>query len=354
MIIQMIHKVTEPLSSRMRSRLDELRRSRRANLILNGSIRSPKARHRAFTLIELLVVIAIIAILAAILLPVLDRAKERAVNIAAISNLRQLATADIMYSNENNSWQSTSVDEGGAGQYPGWVAGSMRNATQYSTEPSIGVAPYAGVEDYTNVALLLDPKFSEIGSYAQNAKVYLDPGDQSTWQDPGKPRHGRVRSFSKSCAFEVDFKNVGDYLNGKGPGAPPSPFRHFAKSTDFIGISPSDAWVFIDEHPDSINDGCFDFQMPSGGLGSLTTGYIDMPAAYHNGACAFSFADGHAELHAWRFPGVFPLVNWDVEQTPKPSVFVNNIGNNPDYVWLASHTSVAMPSGSVWTPPTAP
>ena len=345
---QTIHRGTKLLSNRIRRYADELPQSARENLILTQSIRSAKARHRAFTLIELLVVIAIIAILAAILLPVLDRAEQRAVNIAAISNLRQLAIADIMYSSENNGWQAPAVT---ATVYPGWVTGSMRNATQNTAEPSIGVAPYAGVEDYTNAALLLDPKFSEIGTYAQNAKVYLDPGDQSTWQDPGKPRHGRVRSFSKSCAFEVDFKHIGDYLGGQGAGATSSSFRHFAKSSDFVGISPSDVWVFIDEHPDSINDGCFDFQMPSGGLGGLTTGYIDMPAAYHNGACAFSFADGHAELHAWRNPGVFPQVNWAVEQTPKPSVFVNNIAGNPDFLWLASHTSVAMPPGGKWIPP---
>ncbi|HUA66624.1 MAG TPA: prepilin-type N-terminal cleavage/methylation domain-containing protein [Alphaproteobacteria bacterium] len=308
-----------------------------------------KGRRRAFTLVELLIVIAIIAILAAILLPVLNKAQQRAVNIGAVNNVRQLVIAWKMYSTDNNGWLPPDRN---SEKYPSWCAGQMRNANAYNAEPSVGVAPYSTAEDYTNTALLLDPKFSVMGSFISNWKIFLDPGDQSTWQDPGKPRNGRVRSFSMSCAFDYDFKDDGDFLGG---GTTSSPFRHFAKESDIIGISPSDLWVFLDEHPDSINDGLFDFEMPSGGLSGLTTHYIDMPAAYHNGACAFAFADCHAELHAWRDPGVFPLVDWNVEQTSAPiAAMSSNISGNPDFLWLVAHTSVAMPAGSVWIPPTAP
>lgn len=334
----------------MRVYIDDLPGSAREGLILNGLTWGMKTRQRAFTLVELLIVIAIIAILAAMLMPVLNKAQQRALNIGAVNNIRQLAVAWKMYSTDNNNYLPPDRD---GEKYPAWCAGQMRNTAAYSTAPSINKAPYVGVQDYTNTALLLDTRYSVMGSFISNPRVFLDPGDQSTWQDPSSPRFGRVRSFSMSCAFDVNFKLDGDFLGGQGGGAPSSPWRHYQKESDMLAPSPADLWVFLDEHPDSINDGCFDLEMPnSGGLGGLQTHYIDMPAAYHNGACAFAFADCHAELHRWIYPGVFPLVNWDVEQTSAPiAAMSQNISSNPDFLWLTSHTSAAMPPGSLYVPP---
>lgn len=104
--------------------------------------------------------------------------------------------------------------------------------------------------------------------------------------------------------------------------------------------SPSDLWVFMDEHPDSINDGLFDFAMPTS---PSDTHYVDMPASYHDDACAFAFADGHAELHKWLYPGVFPLVDWNVQDTPTPiKQQSSNVPNNPDFMWLAAHTTARL------------
>jgi prepilin-type N-terminal cleavage/methylation domain-containing protein/prepilin-type processing-associated H-X9-DG protein len=281
--------------------------------------------HLGFTLIELLVVIAIIAILAAILLPVLNLAKERAVNIGALNNLRQNTINWKMYSGDNNNVLPQNPSGEG---HPAWIAGQMRGS-QNGTAPSINVAPYAGVEDYTNTALLLDSRFSQLGSYTQNPKIWLDPGDISTWQNPGGSSFPRVRSFSMNCA-------IGATNSSTTLGAAYT-WRIYDKESDMIWPSPSDLFVMLDEHPDSINDAFFDFSMP---INAQLTSYVDMPAAYHNGACAFSFADGHVELHAWRRPGVLPLVVWQVQTTVTPiKSQSSNQGSNPDVLWLAAHTT---------------
>lgn len=285
-------------------------------------------RFEAFTLIELLVVIAIIAILAAVLLPVLNRAKERAIEIGAVNNLRQLIIAWKMYATDFNDY----LPQNQSGEaHPSWVAGQMRGS-QNGTAPSIG-GIYAGVEDYTNMALLMDPNFSTMASFVQNPKVFLDPGDVSTWQNPGGTKSGRVRSFSMNCF-------VG-YTN------PPTTWRYYVKDFSLIAPSPSDLIVFLDEHPDSINDGYFDFAMP---IMKPLTKWVDMPAAYHNGACAMSFADGHAEIHKWLNPWSFPLVNWDVEQTVTPIASASvNPPNNPDVWWYAAHATAPTPSAPAGT-----
>jgi prepilin-type N-terminal cleavage/methylation domain-containing protein/prepilin-type processing-associated H-X9-DG protein len=292
------------------------------------------AHPKGFTLIELLVVIAIIAILAAMLLPALSKAKDKAINIAAMNDLKQLMTAIIMYTGDNQDALPCNPDyntpPAGVSYKARWVGGSMNGG-------SVG-GIYPGV-DATNTALLVDPTYSSIGPYIQNPAVYRDPGDQSTWNG-----QQRVRSFSMSqavgCAFNGTTQDPGGepaFGHWLGAATPGATWLTYQKLSKIVRPGPSDLFVLLDEHPDSINDAGFAVEMPAS-VGQ--TSFIDVPAAYHNGACAFAFADGHAEIHKWLDLNVIPRVTWALTpSTPGIGGQLNSVPNDPDVLWLASHTS---------------
>ena len=229
------------------------------------------ADRAAFTLIELLVVIAIIAVLAALLLPVLSKAEAKAQAVQCLNNLRQLQIAWYLYADDyNDKVAANNVGEGaGKGvEYPSWVAGAMT----YETTAGFNFV-YA---DNTNVLNLVPGMFGSIGSYTKNPLIYKCPADKS-WAFISGARHLRVRSYSMN--IYVGFPAGLSY-------------RVVRKIPDFVDPPPSRNFVFIDEHEDSINEGCFWWSMNGIGWG-------DLPASRHNGACTLSFADGHVESKRW-------------------------------------------------------
>ncbi len=240
---------------------------------------SPGQKHPAFTLIELLVVIAIIAILAAMLLPALAKARAKAQGIYCLSNEKELILAWQMYAHDFNDKLVPNHDGGTTDYRLSWVLG-WEDFTANNTEN-------------TNRQFLLN---SKIGPYTQSTGIYKCPADIYTCQEY-TVRLPRVRSvsmngFVEGGAYVAPLTVPNDHI----PGIDShwyAGYYSYDKMGDIRVPPPALLWVFNDEHPDSINDG---WEIPNP---TDLTEFVDLPANYHNGACGFSFADGHGEIHKW-------------------------------------------------------
>jgi prepilin-type N-terminal cleavage/methylation domain-containing protein len=225
-------------------------------------------RWRGFTLIELLVVIAIIAILAAMLLPALAKAKSKAQATYCMNNEKQLTLAWLMYADDNSAQLVPNVGQNQPPQY-------------YSTSGTWCYGNVSSLPGETNSVWLTT---SLLGSYTKAIGIYKCPSD------PGKPvGTARVRSVS-----------MNSFMNGIGgvQNVTVNTYKTFRKTSDLI--QPTQWYVFLDEKPATVNDGYFEVRMD---LATPTTAYVnDNPSQVHANACGFGFSDGHAEIHKWTSP----------------------------------------------------
>jgi prepilin-type N-terminal cleavage/methylation domain-containing protein len=293
--------MNQPGSLISTSRLGRSERAEPARC-LRSRLTRPESPGDGFTLVEMLVVIGIIAILVALLLPVLGSGKSRGQQVYCVNNFHQLTLSWKMYADENGGklvpifyfWR-------GGVNTNAWVRGSMNDDTK------IYPAVDPGRRDSTNENGI---KLGSLYQYNRSVGVYHCPADTSS-VDGAR----RVRSYS---------------LNGWMGGtwvAGQSNYMVFRRDTEIVNPSPSKAWVFIDEHERSINDGWFAVDMKG------DRGLLDAPATRHNNSYALSFADSHSEI--WKLRDS-RSVNWK-------ALPISNNPLNPDWQRLRESSTSLRP-----------
>jgi hypothetical protein len=187
-----------------------------------------------------------------------------------------------------------------------------------------------------------------LGPYTQSIGIYKCPADKSTVKKP-KTKDSpagvvpRIRSVAASQAVGTWHDGVhptkGYWLDAAMQGGslknPGGKWRVYAKDSDCNRPGPSQIWVFTTEHPATINDGGFGFRMPDTPQATAGVGWIDFPAAFHNGALSLSFIDGHSENHKWVEPTTLQngdSMNWRSLNRGKKAA-------NRDILWMAERTS---------------
>jgi len=267
-------------------------------------------RRAAFTLVELLVVVGIIALLAALLLPVMGTAQRRAATVRCINNFKQLQTAWHLYELDHQELppNNDQPDAGKNAQRPSWVAGWLRLDNERGDK-----------RDSVDPELLVGEAyrpFGSIGPYTRSATLYKCTRDRSTVRIDGADLP-RTRTVAMNA-----------YMNGSGVWQDTN-YVTFRRSAQIP--NPAEMWVFIEEREDSINDGYFAVAV------AARYAIIDTPANYHDNAAVLSFADGHVDKKKWLEPTTTPPL--------RPGVHLSGVPfytppTDRDMRWLVERTTV--------------
>jgi prepilin-type processing-associated H-X9-DG protein len=290
-------------------------------------------------LIELLVVIAVIAILASLLLPALTRARASARTAVCLGAKRQLGLAWHLYADDHqgrfvlntdlNNIPLVNVSLVSPERYSvNWTLGRTGWRTSFG-EDSRRWAETNAIEWLIGAKNLLPPYFE------RQPKLFKCPAD--TYMSP-RPEDFKVRPLSISMNCYMG-DGIGVTQAGLEPKQERQPGTVFYRMGDLHALSPSQAWVIMDEHPDSIGDGFFWF-----GYNYRDPKILDfkwgegLPASYHNGGTVLLFADGRAAHKRWLVVSTRQPVRFERWGDP-----LRGERDHRDWLWMAEHTTVARP-----------
>lgn len=201
-----------------------------------------------------------------------------------MNNTKQIMLAWQMYNGDNNE-RIVGAYHGGDSQ--GGAAGLDPNKSPWV----VGWLDWGLSSDNTNTIFLTEERYARLGKYlGKNKDVFRCPADvYASPQQRARGWSNRARSISGNIGIGAGNAETGPWEGP--PNRPNGIYKHIRKTSEFSFPSPTETWVFVDEHPCSINDAGF--------FNPSATAWIDQPATYHNGAAGFAFADGHSEIHKW-------------------------------------------------------
>jgi len=300
---------------------------------------SQRIAHGGFTMIDLLVVIATTGLLLVIVLPTLAFSKGRPQVAQCLSNHNQMVRACAMYTSDYRELYPPNPDGGGTPGYD-WIAGNAEGWAALSA----GGSSEAGDATY-----LTNSEYCVLAPYLGHSAVpFKCPADWRVCKQAGKivPVVRSVSANAGVGTVDSGFLSSGGESDS-GPPVLPVPgawltgnhsesysvYATFGKTTSFKNCRPSEIWIYADEDPLSINDGCL----------NVTAKYpqvLDWPSTRHQNAACFAFCDGHSELHKWQ-SNAFVINAYAAVKTIPPGVGTN------DWFWFAWHATRSFTTGTV-------